>query len=122
MSHRASVSPSKLSSTDPGSLNPYTALQPPTKNPFSTLPLDITLETLFSVGILCIAIVLGAEKLKPISWRVWAANVEKEKDIPKQVGEVGDGGYLWLENGQRRGFMDIRRLRGEFAAWAKGNT
>ncbi|KAI4174767.1 MAG: hypothetical protein LQ343_002138 [Gyalolechia ehrenbergii] len=64
----------------------------------TTLPLDISLETVVSVILICIGLVLGAEKLKPISWRVWAGQVERESG--------GAGPFQALED--RVGFMDIR--------------
>lgn len=51
-----------------------------------------------AVVIVSIGLVLGAEKLKPISWRDWAGEIER------------DGGarnpYMILE--QRYGFWDVR--------------
>ncbi|CAI7596722.1 unnamed protein product [Penicillium pancosmium] len=62
------------------------------------LPHDIIVETLVAVVIVSIGLVLGADKLKPISWRDWAGQIER------------DGGarnpYLGLE--ERYGFWDIR--------------
>ena len=64
----------------------------------TALPQDIIIETLVSVLIVSIGLVLGAQKLKPISWREWAGEIER------------DGGarnpYLSLE--ERYGFWDIR--------------
>ena len=51
---------------------------------------------------------LGAEDLKPISWRVWAGKAERER---------GGGPYQGLE--ERIGFMDIRAKRREFADWVR---
>ncbi|MCJ1405215.1 hypothetical protein MMC11_008442 [Xylographa trunciseda] len=79
----------------------------------ATLPLDISLETLASVLLICVGLVLGAEELRPISWRVWAGNVQTGK------GQAGEG-YEWLEDGKRKGFLDIRGQREEFANWARG--
>lgn len=51
-----------------------------------------------AVVVVSVGLVLGAEKLKPISWRDWAGEIER------------DGGarnpYLGLE--ERYGFWDIR--------------
>ncbi|KAF4767384.1 hypothetical protein HAV15_009573 [Penicillium sp. str.  len=62
-------------------------------------------RTHFSIGL-----VLSAQKLKPISWREWAGEIER------------DGGarnpYLSLE--ERYGFWDIRAKRKEFADWVRG--
>lgn len=64
----------------------------------TALPQDIIIETLVSVLIVSIGLVLSAQKLKPISWREWAGEIER------------DGGarnpYLSLE--ERYGFWDIR--------------
>ena len=40
--------------------------------------MDITLETLVAVVLVSIGLVAGTEKLKPISWSVWAGEIEKE--------------------------------------------
>ncbi|KAJ5561867.1 Magnesium transporter [Penicillium sp. DV-2018c] len=76
----------------------------------TALPQDIVLETLVSVLIVSIGLVLSAQKLKPISWREWAGEIER------------DGGarnpYLSLE--ERYGFWDIRAKRKEFADWVRG--
>ena len=58
-------------------------------------------------------VVLGADKLKPISWRVWAGRIEKEErenggegNLGKGKGAVGGNPFAELE--VRSGFMDIR--------------
>ncbi|MCJ1417680.1 hypothetical protein MMC32_004024 [Xylographa parallela] len=79
----------------------------------SSLPLDISLETLASVLLICVGLVLGAEELRPISWRVWASRVQGGK------GQPGEG-FEWLEAGKRKGFLDIRGQREEFANWVRG--
>jgi membrane magnesium transporter 1 len=112
---------SKLSTAQAS--GPYPSLIAPSgASPLSALPLDITIETIVSVGLLCLAIVLGAEELKPISWRVWAGKVEKDKESKKEIGKTQEDGYLWLEPGKRKGFVDIRQHRKEFASWAKGKS
>ncbi|KAJ5950896.1 Magnesium transporter [Penicillium vulpinum] len=79
-------------------------------NTSTALPQDIIIETLVSVLIVSIGLVLSAQKLKPISWREWAGEIER------------DGGarnpYLSLE--ERYGFWDIRAKRKEFADWVRG--
>jgi len=55
------------------------------------------LETVISTGLICLGIVVGAEQLQPIEWRVWAGKVEKE---------MKGGPYMGLE--ERMGFVDIR--------------
>ncbi|KAJ5717331.1 Magnesium transporter [Penicillium malachiteum] len=76
----------------------------------ATLPQDIIAETLISVLVVSIGLVLSAEKLKPISWRDWAGQIER------------DGGarnpYIGLE--ERYSFWDIRAKRKEFADWVRG--
>lgn len=62
------------------------------------LPLDVSVETILSVVFICLGLVLGAEELKPISWRVWARKVERESG--------GGGPFQGLED--RLGFVDIR--------------
>lgn len=47
---------------------------------------------------ICIGLVVGAEDLKPITWRVWAGQVERESG--------GGGPFQGLED--RLGFVDIR--------------
>ena len=77
----------------------------------SSLPLDIVIETIISVALLCVAIVLGSEELKPISWRVWASNVERQKskrNAIENLGKVQIEGYDWLEDGNRKSFLDVR--------------
>ena len=66
------------------------------------LPLDITLETILSVVLICVGLVSGADELKPISWRIWAHGEEKENS--------GGGPYQGLE--ERIGFVDIRVCSG----------
>nr|POE54935.1 ribulose-1,5 bisphosphate carboxylase/oxygenase large subunit n-methyltransferase, chloroplastic [Quercus suber] len=88
-------------------------------DPKVSLPLDITIETIFSVLLLCIGVVLSSPALKPIRWNVWAGRLEKSKQA-RQYTEVGVGGgnpYANLE--ERPGFLDIRARRKEFATWVK---
>lgn len=73
------------------------------------LPLDISIETILSVVFICVGLVLGAEELKPISWRVWAEKAEQESG--------GGGPFQGLED--RPGFVDIRAKRKEFADWVR---
>ncbi|KAJ5166784.1 Magnesium transporter [Penicillium canariense] len=75
----------------------------------TALPPDIIVEVLVAVLVVSIGLVLSADKLKPISWRDWAGEIER------------DGGarnpYLSLE--ERYGFWDIRAKRKEFADWIR---
>ncbi|KAF4546889.1 Hypothetical protein D9617_113g039780 [Elsinoe fawcettii] len=84
-----------------------------------SLPIDITMETLVSVFLLCVGIVLGAPDLKPIQWRVWAGKIEKEKQKPLKNLDEGFGGNPYIGLEQRAGFLDIRAERKKFAQWVK---
>ena len=68
------------------------------QSPSIGLPLDISIETILSVVFICVGLVLGAEELKPISWRLWAGKVARESG--------GGGPFQGLED--RFGFVDIR--------------
>jgi membrane magnesium transporter 1 len=75
-------------------------------SPIATaLPLDITVESLVAVALICIGLVFGAEPLKPISWRVWAGNIEREAREGR-AGASGANPFAGLET--RTGFLDIR--------------
>lgn len=56
------------------------------------------IEALVALVLVSIGLVLGAEQLKPISWSVWAGQIEKEGGMRNP--------YRKLE--ERPGFMDIR--------------
>ncbi|KAI9673527.1 MAG: hypothetical protein M1829_004034 [Trizodia sp. TS-e1964] len=90
-------------------------------SPAVSLPLDIYLETLASVVVLCFGLVLGAESLKPIRWREWAGRIEREgghgADAILGSGEVGMNPFLSLES--RAGFVDVRAKRRDFAEWVR---
>ncbi|KAF2154787.1 hypothetical protein K461DRAFT_311187 [Myriangium duriaei CBS 260.36] len=88
-------------------------------DPHISLPADIVLETLTSVLLLCVGIVLTAPDLKPIQWRVWAGRIEKEKARPLKNLDEGFGGNPYLGLEQRVGFVDIREMRKGFADWVK---
>lgn len=62
------------------------------------MPLDIRVEAIVSTVLVCLGLVAGAERLKPISWNVWAGNIEREGG--------GANPYRGLE--ERAGFLDIR--------------
>ncbi|KAL7661472.1 hypothetical protein ACMYSQ_000873 [Aspergillus niger] len=64
----------------------------------TALPLDIVIEALASLVLVSAGLVLGAEKLKPISWSEWAGQIEREGG--------GRNPYLRLE--ERYGFWDVR--------------
>jgi len=83
------------------------------------LPLDITLETLISVSLLCIGIVLGSQDFKPIQWREWAGTTEREKQKDINNLDQGIGGNPYKALDERAGFLDIRAKRKEFAQWVR---
>ncbi|KAL8653482.1 MAG: hypothetical protein Q9226_003836 [Calogaya cf. arnoldii] len=102
---------SYISAITSANRSPSSSIHPPaSSSPTPTaLPLDISIETVVSVVLICVGLVMGAEQLKPINWRVWAGQVEKESG--------GGGPFQGLEN--RVGFMDIRTQRTEFADWIR---
>ncbi|OKL60127.1 hypothetical protein UA08_04555 [Talaromyces atroroseus] len=81
----------------------------PTNNFGAVVPLDITLEALISVVLVSTGLVLGAEKLQPITHGAWAGQIEKEGG--------GKNPYKNLEI--RSGFWDVRKSRQEFADWMR---
>lgn len=88
-------------------------------DPKINLPLDIALETLFSVILLCVGVVMSSPELKPIQWSVWAGRLERSKEA-REIKAVGLGGgnpYASLE--ERPGFLDVRGKRKEFAEWVR---
>ena len=97
------------------------------KPDLASLPTDIVIETIFSVSLLCVGIVLASPPLRPIEWRVWAEQVEKDERRPKgQRLFESDGGvvpinpYRWLE--ERKGFWDVKGNRKEFADWVRAGA
>nr|POE47348.1 hypothetical protein CFP56_00679 [Quercus suber] len=99
--------------------SPLSSTLPEILDPKVSLPLDITIETIFSVLLLCVGVVLSSPALKPIRWNVWAGRLERSKQA-RQYTDVGVGGgnpYANLE--ERPGFLDIRARRKEFATWTK---
>jgi membrane magnesium transporter 1 len=81
----------------------------------NTLPTDIILEILFSTTLLCVGIVLSSPGLRPIQWRTWACEAEKDerREEGKRAFEGEQGGvvgnpFRWVEDGERRGFWDVR--------------
>ncbi|EWC48930.1 hypothetical protein DRE_00235 [Drechslerella stenobrocha 248] len=88
----------------------------------SSLPLDITLETLISVCLLLVGIVSSGWELKPISLRKYAGLLESGSIIPGGVDAetaAGKGRGLFDGLEERPGFLDIRHQRKEFADWLK---
>ncbi|KAI9051039.1 hypothetical protein LZ554_005147 [Drepanopeziza brunnea f. sp. 'monogermtubi'] len=89
----------------------------------SSLPLDISIETLVALFTICLGLVLGTPELRPIQWRVWAGKIEREGEAGFSNGDgevdkdyVGNP-FKLLES--RPGFVDIRKQRKEFAAWVR---
>ncbi|KAL2818284.1 magnesium transporter [Aspergillus granulosus] len=78
----------------------------------TSLPQDIVVEALVSLLIVSTGLVLGAEKLKPVSWSEWAKEVEREG--------LGRNPYVRLE--ERYSFWDVRAKRKEFADWMRGDV
>ncbi|KAK2814617.1 hypothetical protein FQN49_008132 [Arthroderma sp. PD_2] len=74
-----------------------------------SLPADIALETLVSVILVTAGLVMGTEKLRPISWSAWAGEIEKNGGV--------ENPFRGLE--ERIGFLDIRDKRKEFADWIR---
>ena len=88
------------------SLTVGTASQPGSAS--SRLPLDIVLETLTAVSLICVGLVMITPNLQPIIFRVWAGEEEK----------ITSGGvYAGLE--ERLGFLDVRSKRRKFAEWVR---
>lgn len=98
------------------SITPHTATT-------TSLPIDISIETIVSLVIVCLGLVLGTPQLRPIQWRVWAGKIEREGaqgfmnadgDVDKDF--VGNP-FRVLES--RPSFTDIRKQRHEFAEWVR---
>lgn len=74
--------------------------------------------------IVCVGLVAGSPKLRPIQWNVWAGKIEREgasgfRDTGGEVEKTYRGNpFAPLE--ARPGFVDIRKQRREFTEWAKG--
>ena len=81
--------------------------------------MDVALETIFSVLLLCVGVVLSSRDLKPIQWNVWAGRLERSKEARewKGVGQGGGNPYAMLE--ERPGFLDVRGQRERFAGWIR---
>lgn len=69
-----------------------------------SLSYDITFETLAAVFLVSIGLVLNSEKLRPISWSVWAGELEKEGGAKNPFRGYED----------RFGFWDVRVGSGFF--------
>ncbi|KAE8444261.1 hypothetical protein EG329_000761 [Mollisiaceae sp. DMI_Dod_QoI] len=92
----------------------------------SSLPVDISIETLVAVFTVCLGLVLGTPGLRPIQWRVWAGKIEREGEAGfTNIDGIVDKDYVGnpfkvLES--RPGFIDIRKQRREFAEWAPSSS
>ncbi|PHH59178.1 hypothetical protein CDD81_3664 [Ophiocordyceps australis] len=86
----------------------------------AALPIDIRIEAVVATLVLCLGLVLGSQKLRPVEWRVWAGKLEREGEggIEAAEGECHGNPFAALES--RPGFVDIRRQRRDFVEWAKG--
>ncbi|KAM0814551.1 putative Magnesium transporter [Seiridium cardinale] len=90
----------------------------------TALPIDIAIETVVATIVVVLGLVLNTAPLRPIRWRVWAGQIEREGDeaFKNADGDVArdyvGNPFKLLET--RPGFVDIRKQRKEFAEWAKG--
>lgn len=98
------------------------AILPSILDPKLNLPTDIALETVFSILILCIGVVLSSQELKPIRWNVWAGRLESQKEARRYraVGVGGGNPYAALE--ERAGFWDVRGARKGFEKMMKDSA
>ncbi|RAK72928.1 membrane magnesium transporter family protein [Aspergillus fijiensis CBS 313.89] len=97
------------SSTSSSRLNPLHSTTTTTTTT-THLPPDIIIEALVSLIVVSVGLVLGTEKLKPISWSEWAGQIERE----------GKGRHPYRRLEERYGFWDVRAKRKEFADWIRG--
>lgn len=88
-------------------------------DPKINIPLDIILETIFSVLLLCVGVVLGSQNLKPIQWNVWAGRLERSKEAREIQGVGVGGGNPFAAVEERPGYLDIRGRRKDFADWIR---
>ncbi|KAI0139815.1 magnesium transporter [Pestalotiopsis sp. NC0098] len=89
----------------------------------TALPIDIAIETVVATFVVVFGLVLNTAPLRPIRWRVWAGQIEREGEqaFKNANGEVAKeyvgNPFKLLET--RPGFVDIRKQRKEFAEWVK---
>lgn len=89
----------------------------------TSLPIDIAIETVVATFVVVFGLVLNTAPLRPIRWRVWAGQIEREGEqaFKNANGEVAKeyvgNPFKLLET--RPGFVDIRKQRKEFAEWVK---
>jgi len=63
--------------------------------PSTAVPQDIIVETLVSLVVVSLGLVLGAEKLKPISWSQWAGEIEKEGGARNPYSRLEERYSFW---------------------------
>jgi hypothetical protein len=110
---------SALHSTSTATLSTLASSHSPAS---SSLPVDISIETLVAIFTVCLGLVLGTPELRPIQWRVWAGKIEREGEKGFMNGGEVENDYVgnpfrMLES--RPGFVDIRKQRKEFAEWVR---
>jgi len=117
-SHNPSVPPpSSLTHSSVYSAHEHSLLPTTT-----ALPLDITIELLSAVLLLCIGIVLASPDLKPINWSVWGGKLAREEHkAATSAADVTERDPFSVFDA-RRGFLDIRGRRTEFADWVRGGA
>jgi membrane magnesium transporter 1 len=76
----------------------YSRIHSANSSSIYALPLDIRIETIVSVFLICFGLVAGADPLKPINWNVWAGKIEREGGARNP--------FRGLE--ERAAFLDIR--------------
>lgn len=89
----------------------------------TSLPIDISIETIIATFIVCFGLVCGAQPLRPIQWNIWAGKLEREggKGFLDASGAIDKDyrGSPYANFETRSGFLNIRKQRKEFAQWAK---
>ncbi|PSR81615.1 magnesium transporter [Coniella lustricola] len=91
--------------------------------PSTSLPVDISIETVVGLFLTVLGLVADMPTLRPIQWRAWAGKVEREGEqgFLKSNGDVETdfvgNPFRILET--RPGFVDIRSQRKEFAEWVR---
>ncbi|KAF7544782.1 hypothetical protein G7Z17_g9685 [Cylindrodendrum hubeiense] len=91
-----------------------------------SLPIDISIEALAATLVVCLGLVLGSPKLRPIRWHEWAGKIEREGAAGFHSGNDDvDKDYQGNPFGvleTRPGFVDIRKQRRDFADWVKAGS
>lgn len=89
----------------------------------TTLPIDISIETIVALLITIFGLVLGTPELRPIRWRVWAGKIEREGE-KGFLGTDGETAKDFVGNPfkaleSRPGFVDVRKQKRDFAEWIR---